>query len=104
MHGSQAGFRSVPAVSPPELNAARLLPALLDLVTFAAPALAHEVPGEILAYDRQANIPVFTDRTDWQLGALIVPGDLDAGDVVTLTFRSSWDTCIKTADTPDRVG
>lgn len=92
--------------SPPELNAARLLPALLALlalVTFAAPTLAHEAPGEILAYDRQANIPVFTDRTVWQLGAPLVPGDLDAGDVVTLTFRSSGDNCIKTADAPDRV-
>lgn len=76
----------------------RLLPAILAFATLAAPAFADEVTGEIIAYDRQANILVFSDRTVWQLGALLVPGDLTAGDTVTLTFKSDGDNGIIKAD------
>ncbi|SDY45385.1 hypothetical protein SAMN05444004_101479 [Jannaschia faecimaris] len=80
-----------------------LIKATFVLATLAAPALADEVTGEILAYDRQANIIIFGDRTVWLLGALLVPGDLTAGYTVTLTFTSDGDNGMKKADALTRA-
>lgn len=56
----------------------------------AAPSLADETTGLILAYDRQANILILTDKTVWELpGELAVPADLGHGDRVILAYESA---------------
>ena len=57
---------------------------LCPLLIAALPVHADDVTSEILAYDRLAYVIVFTDRTVWERDALLMPGDLTAGDVVTL--------------------
>ncbi|WP_299816903.1 hypothetical protein [uncultured Jannaschia sp.] len=75
----------------------RLPLAVFALLT-ATPALADEVSGTILAYDRQANVIVFSDRSVWELGDLEVPEDLEAGDRVTIDFTSAGDSGIGKAN------
>ena len=58
----------------------------------AAPALADETTGTILAYDRLASRVVLNDRTVWELGTTLVPADLAAGDVVTIAYNSAGDS------------
>ena len=81
----------------------RLVHILPVLALLASPALADEVTGKIVAYDRQANIIVFEDHSIWELGALMVPGDLTAGDTVTLVFTSNGDSGIGKAQSLTRV-
>lgn len=71
-----------------------LLAALIALPLMAAPALADSVTGIILAYDRQANIIFFNDKSVWELGELLVPGDLVAGDRVKLDYTGAGDNRI----------
>ena len=75
----------------------RLPLALLALLA-ATPALADSTTGTILAYDRKANVIVFNDRSTWELGDLVVPEDLEAGDRVTISFTSAGDSGIGKAN------
>lgn len=61
--------------------------------TLAAPAVADTVTGEILAFDRVAQIMVLDDKSVWSLrdGGAEAPEGLEAGDTVTLTFQSVSD-------------
>ena len=66
------------------------LTASLLLATLAAPVLADETTGVILAYDRVDGIIVLDDKTVWELGAdLEVPADLKAGDTVHLVYATA---------------
>ncbi len=74
-------------------------PALLAALLLApAAAMADEVTGTILAYDRVAGVIVFEDRTVWAIGAVEVPEGLEAGDVVTIDFTSAGDSGIGRAN------
>lgn len=58
----------------------------------AAPVLAESITAPILAFDRVANIIVLRDKTVWTLDtAAEVPEGLEAGNVVTLTYRPAGD-------------
>jgi hypothetical protein len=69
------------------------LAALVLLVT-AVPALADSVKGSILAFDRVARVIVLDDKTVWPLGPaeIEMPGDLKAGDVIVIEFKSEGDS------------
>ena len=59
----------------------------------AHPALADETTGEILAYDRLANLVVMRDRTVWTLGPdLLVPADLRSGDRVRIEYAGAGES------------
>lgn len=75
------------------------------LATIAAtPALADETTGEILAYDRLANVLVMRDRTVWELGTeLLVPADLQAGDRVRLVYESAGEDGLTKIDALERL-
>ncbi|WP_089231776.1 hypothetical protein [Tropicimonas sediminicola] len=67
----------------------RLLLASALVTLTVMPAAADETEGLILAYDRVANILVLEDLTVWPIAAdVAVPEDLQAGDRVTIDFRS----------------
>ena len=71
---------------------------------FALPAYADETKGEILAYDRQANILVLSDKTVWQLPATLdVPADLAAGDTVQLVYTTLGEDGLSTIDALTRT-
>lgn len=61
------------------------------LAVFAAvPAIADETEGHVLAYDRQAQIIVLTDKTVWAVPAeLALPDDLGAGDRVLFEYDTA---------------
>ncbi len=72
----------------------RHLTALLFLA-LASPALADETSGEILAYDRVANVIVLSDKTVYQLSDKTqVSEDLLAGDAVTIVYVGGGDAGI----------
>lgn len=74
-----------------------LLAALVLAV--ATPALADETTGVILAFDRQADVIVMTDKTVWQLNAkTLIPADLAAGDTVKMEFTSAGDDGVISVD------
>ena len=76
----------------------------LAVLLAAAPALADETEGEILAYDRLANLVVMRDRTVWELGAeLMVPADLQSGDRVRLVYRTAGEDGVTKIDSIERV-
>ena len=76
---------------------------ILAALLVAAPAYADEVTGEILAYDRLANVLVMADRTVWELGAeLLVPADLKAGDTVRITYESAGEDGLTKIDALER--
>lgn len=67
-----------------------VLPAALALAAISAPAIADETTGEIVAYDRKAQIIVLKDKTIWQLAAdTLIPADLAAGDTVRISYDSA---------------
>ncbi|MBJ3761788.1 hypothetical protein ILP92_03375 [Maribius pontilimi] len=68
-----------------------LLPVLALLS--ATPALADEVSGEVLAFDRVAQIIVLEDKSVWSLsdGGATAPEELEAGDTVTIEFQTISD-------------
>lgn len=87
-----------------------MLPALLAALialpptTLALPAIADEVTGEILAYDRLANLVVMRDRTVFELGTeLMVPADLQSGDRVRIVYESAGEDGITAIDSLERV-
>lgn len=66
-----------------------LLPALL---LAAAPALADEVSGKVIAYDRVDHIIVLEDNSVLTIPNFeIIPEDLVAGDRITVEFKSDGD-------------
>lgn len=76
----------------------------LAVLLAAAPALADETEGEILAYDRLANLVVMRDRTVWQLGSEItVPADLQSGDRVRLVYETAGEDGVTRIDSLERI-
>lgn len=73
----------------------KLVASLAVLVSVAAlPAHAqNNAEGEVLAFDRKANILVFTDKTVWPLSKLTgaVPEGLKAGDRVSISYSGNED-------------
>jgi hypothetical protein len=68
---------------------------IASLVLCAAPALADETEGTVLAFDRVANVLVLDDKTVWSLGAKTeVSPDLMAGDVVKIIYVGGGDAGI----------
>jgi hypothetical protein len=49
--------------------------------------------GTVLAFDRKANVLIFTDKTVWPLEKLVsaLPADLNAGDRVRIQYDSNED-------------
>ncbi|WP_299836450.1 hypothetical protein [uncultured Jannaschia sp.] len=78
------------------------LPLAFFALLAATPALADQTTGTILAYDREANVIVFNDRSVWELGDLEVPDDLEAGERVTIDFTSAGDSGIGKANAVTR--
>ena len=77
---------------------------LLAALGLAPPALADETEGEILAYDRLANLLVMRDRTVWQLGSEItVPADLKSGDRVRLVYQTAGEDGVTRIDSLERI-
>ena len=67
-----------------------LIAALLSAAAF--PALADSVSGEVLAFDRVANLIVLDDKTVWSLETLAdTPEELAAGKIVTIEYTSNAD-------------
>jgi hypothetical protein len=65
----------------------------LSLALFGTAAMADETTGEILAYDRVAQILVLTDKTVWPLSDQTeVAEDLAAGDRVRIVFASAGES------------
>ncbi|KAF0676396.1 hypothetical protein [Profundibacterium mesophilum] len=56
----------------------------------AAPAFADSVTGEVVAYDRVANILVLDDKTIWTLSDVggVAPDELEAGMSVSITYEA----------------
>ena len=81
----------------------------LTLAAFLAGALAHpafadETTGEILAYDRLANLLVMRDRTVWNLGPdLLVPADLKSGDRVRIEYAGAGESGIGKITSIERI-
>lgn len=82
----------------------RIITTIALALAVAAPALADETTGEILAYDRLANMIVLTDRTVWALSdTVLIPADLRAGDRVRIDFELAGEDGIVTIDSLERV-
>ena len=74
------------------------------LLAAATPAIADETTGTILAFDRQADLIVMSDKTVWQLNAdTLIPADLAAGDTVKMTFTSFGDDGVKSVDSLEKL-
>ena len=78
---------------------------LLALVGASAPALADELEGTVLAYDRVANVLVMRDKTVIPLETFEgePPEDLVAGDRVAVRFDSNEDTGISMVHSVTRI-
>ena len=71
-----------------------LLLSATGLLLTASLAFAQDiVEGTILAFDRKANVLVFTDKTVWPLEKLEspAPANLNAGDRVRIQYDSNED-------------
>ena len=78
------------------------LAALLALP--AGLAAADETQGEILAYDRLANILVMRDRTVWTLPTeLMVPANLKSGDQVRIVYKTAGEDGLTAIDALERI-
>lgn len=76
----------------------------LALSTLAAPVLADETTGSILAYDRKAGIIVLSDRTVWELQpGTLIPAYLDAGDRVRIVYQTAGEDGVTSIDALERV-
>lgn len=81
----------------------RILLAFAAFAALATPALADTTTGTILAFDRKANVLVMNDKTVWQLSAqTVMPEDLEAGEVIKITFTSVGDDGVKSVDMLER--
>lgn len=68
----------------------RVLLSAITLVALAVPALADEVTGSVLAYDRVDNIIVLDDKTVWTIPAdFALPADLIAGEKIIIEFQGA---------------
>ena len=76
---------------------------LIAALALASPVLADETEGEILAYDRLANLVVMRDRTVWRLGTLLVPADLQSGDRVRIDYEMAGEDGITRIDSLERI-
>lgn len=71
------------------LSAFTLAAALSALsASFALPAFADSVKGEVVAFDRVANVLVLDDKTVWTLSDVggVAPEGLEAGMTVAITY------------------
>lgn len=76
----------------------RILIAVAAIVA-ATPALADKTSGTVLAFDRQSDIIVMSDKTIWQLApTTLIPADLAAGDKITIEYTSLGDDGIASVD------
>jgi hypothetical protein len=68
---------------------------IASLMLCAAPALADETVGKILAFDRVASVLVLDDKTIWNFNAKteVSPG-LVAGDTVKIVYAGGGDAGI----------
>jgi hypothetical protein len=74
------------------------------LVLAAAPALADQTEGLILAFDRQAHTIVLTDHSVWQLPSdMAIPTDLGQGDRIYIDFTSDGDNGVKAVTLLERL-
>ncbi len=82
----------------------RILLATVFALAAASPVLADESSGEILAYDRKANVIVLTDKTVWTIPAeLELPADLVQGDKVHIEFTQKGDEGITAISKIERI-
>lgn len=82
----------------------RILLATVFALAAASPVLADESSGEILAYDRKANVIVLTDKTVWTIPAeLELPADLVQGDKVQFEFTQKGDEGITAISKIERI-
>lgn len=79
---------------------ARNLLLAFTAILVATPALADNVTGKVLAFDRVAQIIVLDDKTVWSLKDVggTVPDGLEAGDTVTIDFASAGESGIGTVN------
>lgn len=83
----------------------RRLAALLALLALAAPALADETSGTVLAYDRVAMVIVLDDKTVYQLSDKTeVAENLVAGDMVRIVYAGGGDAGIGAVTSVLRTG
>ncbi len=70
------------------------------------PALADSTTGEILAYDRLANVIILNDKTVWEIVPkdLPLPADLKQGDKITIDFFTNGDSGVGKINSISRVG
>ena len=62
-------------------------------------ALADEITGEILAYDRVDHVIVLEDKSVWNMPeTLDLPADLKAGDRIRIQFTSAGDSGVGKID------
>ena len=75
------------------MNAKFVFAPVALLLTVSHCFAADVADGKILAYDRKAEVLVFTDKTVWALETLqtAAPADLKAGDRVEITYESNED-------------
>lgn len=66
-----------------------------SLLLCAAPALADETSGQVIAFDRVSRILVLDDKTVWSLGEKTeVTEGLTAGDTVKIMYVGGGDAGI----------
>jgi hypothetical protein len=68
---------------------------IASMLLCAAPALADETEGKVIAFDRVAKVLVLEDKTIWSLGEKTeITPDLVAGDLVKIVYVGGGDTGI----------
>lgn len=78
--------------------------AVTAILVVATPVIADTTTGTVLAFDRQADVIVMTDKTVWQLNpSTLIPADLAAGDAIKMTFTSFGDDGVKSVDTLEKL-
>ena len=81
----------------------RTITGFAAFLLLAGPALADTTTGTILAFDRQADVLIMTDKTVWQLSPnTMIPADLAAGDMVKITFTSFGDDGVASVDSLEK--
>ena len=82
----------------------RNLLAAAVILVIATPSFADSTTGKILAFDRQADVIVMSDKTVWQLTpSTLIPADLAAGDTVKMTFTSFGDDGVASVDKLEKM-
>lgn len=74
------------------------------LLLAAAPAIADEVSGTILAYDRVAGVIVMDDKTVWSMELIeTAPEGLVAGDTVKIMFETAGEDGMTKIDSIEKT-